>query len=114
MAKILRTWTFWIDSKLQEECRLHLEANVLASMRGAGGNRRAVATFRDHGDGTCVVVVMSVWDSMADIVAFSGADADAPRIDAHEEAKLIDKEPHVRHYAMTESDLRGLLPPLDS
>ncbi len=105
MSPILRTWTFWIHSALREECRLHLEATKLPELRIQPGNRRAAAVFRDLDDGTTEVVVMSVWDSMASIEAFTGkAPPLAPTIDPNDRPKLFDHEPQVRHYPMRSLD----------
>ena len=108
---ILRTWTFWIRTPQREECRLHLEVTKLAEMRAAPGNRRAAALFRDRGDGTTVVTVMSVWDSMDSIRAFAGQEMEQPSIDAQDRGKLFDREPLVRHYPMSDADALLPLPP---
>lgn len=107
---ILRTWTFWIRTPQREECRLHLEASKLREMRAAPGNRRAAALFRDRGDGTTVVTVMSIWDSMSSIRAFAGPEVEQPSIDAQDLGKLFDQEPAVRHFPMSEADTLRALP----
>lgn len=89
MDKILRTWTFWIRSDLRTECEAHLEATKLQEMRDAPGNHRAAALFRERNDGTTIVVVMSIWDSMESIRAFAGGDAAQPSIDAVDLAKGV-------------------------
>ena len=104
MSPILRTWTFWIHTVLREECRLHLEATKLPELRSQPGNRRAAAVFRDRGDGTTEVVVMSIWDSMASIEAFAGNAPLKPTIDPNDRPKLFDHEPQVRHYPMRSLD----------
>jgi len=101
---ILRTWTFWIHTHLREECRLHLEATKLPELRAQPGNSRAAAVFRDLEDGTTEVVVMSVWDSMASIEAFTGKAPLVPTIDPNDRPKLFDHEPQVRHYPMRSLD----------
>ena len=111
MDNILRTWTFWIRTPLREECRAHLEQGKLKEMRAASGNQRAAALFRDRGDGTTVVVVMSIWDSMASIRAFAGEDHEQPSIDAADRPKLFDREPVVRHYAVPDWNSLDHLPP---
>ena len=110
MHKILRTWTFWIRTELREECRAHLEATKLQEMRAASGNQRAAALFRDREDGTTVVIVMSVWDSMDSVRAFSPDNPDAPSIEPADRLKLFDGEPAVRHYSITGADAQALLP----
>ncbi|MBU1357542.1 MAG: antibiotic biosynthesis monooxygenase [Gammaproteobacteria bacterium] len=111
MDKILRTWTFWIRSDLRDECREHLEATKLKEMRAATGNHRAAALFRDREDGTTVVVVMSVWDSMESIRAFSGGDHEQPSIDPADLKKIFDRDHRVGHYSMSDVNVRAMLPP---
>ena len=111
MDKILRTWTFWIRTDLCDECREHLEATKLQEMRSAPGNHRAAALFRDRNDGTSVVVVMSVWDSMDSIRAFAGGDHEQPSVDPADLAKIFDRDRKVGHYSMSDANVRALLPP---
>lgn len=110
MDKILRTWTFWIRSDLRTDCEAHLEATKLQEMRDAPGNLRAAALFRERNDGTTIVVVMSIWDSMESIRAFAGGDAAQPSIDAADMAKIFDSDQKVGHYPLSDC-LRTLLPP---
>lgn len=74
MNNILRAWTFWIRTPLREECREYLERTKLKELAAAPGSQRAAALFRDLGDGTTEVVVVSVWDSVQSIRAFVGDD----------------------------------------
>jgi heme-degrading monooxygenase HmoA len=104
MDRILRTWTFWIRAGLREECRAYLEATKLPELAAQPGNLRASALFRDVGDGTTEVVVMSIWESMASIEAFTGRQSAAPTIDPMDRPKLFDHEPQVRHYFLRELD----------
>lgn len=110
MNPILRTWTFWIRTAVEAECRAYLETVKLNEMRAAPGNCRAAALFRDREDGTTVVVVMSVWDSMESVRAFSGNDHEAPSIDPADRGKIFDLEPKVRHYLMSDGSARALIP----
>lgn len=109
MAKILRTWTFWIRSELRAECEAHLEATKLQEMKDAPGNHRATAFFRERNDGTTIVVVMSIWDSMESIHAFVGGDAALPSIDVADLAKIFDSDQKVGHYPLSDCVL-SLLP----
>jgi hypothetical protein len=111
MDKILRTWTFWIRTDLCDECRAHLEATKLQEMRSAPGNHRATALFRDRNDGTSVVIVMSIWDSMESIRAFAGGDPEQPSVDPADLAKIFDRDRKVGHYSMADANVRALLPP---
>ncbi|MBO9512791.1 MAG: antibiotic biosynthesis monooxygenase [Variovorax sp.] len=110
MGKILRAWTFWIRTELRGECSDHLDATVLQRIRAAEGNQRAAALFRDLNDGTTEVVVVSVWDSMESIQAYAGDPHTAPGIDPRDVPKLFDREPTVRHYAISSIPTEWTLP----
>ena len=110
-SNILRAWTFWIRTHLREECREYLEGTKLIELRETPGCQRAAALFRDLSDGTVEVVVVSVWDSMASIHAFAGGEPLKPSIDPKDREKLFDREPTVRHYAMSDQSAIALLPP---
>lgn len=110
MAKILRTWTFWIRTELQQEAHDYLEGGKLQEMRSAPGNRRVAALFRERQDGTTVVVVMSIWNSMESIRAFMGDDHNQPWIEPAELARVFDSEDKVGHYSLSDASVRELLP----
>ena len=111
MAKILRTWTFWIRTELRQEAHDYLEAGRLREMRAAPGNRRASAVFRERQDGTTVVVVMSIWDSLESIRAFVGDDHDRPRLAPEELERVFDSDSKVGHYSLSDASVQELLPP---
>jgi heme-degrading monooxygenase HmoA len=108
--KILRTWTFWIRTGLRDECRLHLEATKLREMNAAPGNERATAVFRDLGDGSTEVAVVSIWTSMEMIRRYVDVEDMQPSIDPADRPKLLDREPMVRHEVMTDEDVFSVLP----
>jgi heme-degrading monooxygenase HmoA len=110
MDKIFRAWTFWIRTSLREECQTYLETIKLKEMNAAPGNERAAALFRDLGDGTTEVAVVSVWQSMDAIRHYVGTEPLQPSIDAEDRKKLFDREPIVRHYAMTDQSAAPLMP----
>lgn len=109
---ILRTYGFWILSSLRDECREFLEANTLKELIESPGNLRSTALFRDQADGTVEVVILALWDSMDSVKAFLGKqDLRKPRIDPTVHAKLFDREPYVRQYALSDPDALSLIPP---
>jgi len=110
-ANVLRAFTFWIRSHLRDECNAYLESTRLKELRSAPGIQRAAAVFRDLGDGTTEVVVMSVWDSMESILAFAGIEPMKPIVETNIQHKLFDREPTVRHYSLTDRSALDLLPP---
>ncbi|MDB5829320.1 MAG: hypothetical protein JWQ73_3540 [Variovorax sp.] len=110
--KILRTYGFWILPSLRDECREFLEATTLKELIESPGNLRSVALFRDQEDGTVEVVILALWDSMESVLAFHGKkDLRTPRIDPTVHAKLFDREPYVRQYALSDPDALALVPP---
>ncbi|HSU23881.1 hypothetical protein NF681_20945 (plasmid) [Comamonadaceae bacterium OTU4NAUVB1] len=110
MDKIFRAWTFWIRTALREECQHYLDTVKLKEMNAAPGNERAAALFRDLGDGTTEVAVVSVWESMDAIRGYVGTEPLQPSIDAEDRKKLFDREPIVRHYAMSDQSALMLMP----
>lgn len=108
---ILRAWTFWILTPLREECREHLERTKLKEYRGVDGCQRAVALFRDLGDGSTEVAFISVWKSMAHIRAHVGDEILKSTIDPEDRKKLLDREPTVRHHDVSDRSGVGMIPP---
>lgn len=104
MAKVLRTWTFWIKAALEDECRDYLERHVLRDLRGQSGNLRASALFRGLGDGTTQVVVASVWESMDCIRAYDGGGTSRPAIAPDIHAKILDRDSKIRYFAIDSLD----------
>lgn len=111
MHNILRAFTFWIRTELRDECNDYLERTKLRELRAAPGSQRAAAVFRDLGDGTTEVVVMSVWDSMTSIDAFMGQDPPRPIVEPSVRHKLFDREPVVRNYEISDQSVLAMLPP---
>jgi len=98
MPRILRTWTFWIRTVCEDECRAYLDRHNLPLIRAQPGCLHARAIFRPFGDSATEVVVASVWRSMADIRAYTGrGDPMRPRGDPLAVLRTMDREPYVRH-----------------
>ena len=110
MDKIFRAGTFWIRTELREECQTYLDTIKLKEMNAAPGNERAAALFRNLGDGTTEVAVVSVWESMEAIRQYVGTEPLQPSIDAEDRKKLFDREPIVRHYAIDDRNVVPLMP----
>jgi Antibiotic biosynthesis monooxygenase len=110
MSSILRAWTFWILTPLRDECREHLERTKLPEYRAVPGCQRAIAMFRDLGDGSTEVAFLSIWDSIEHIRAHVGEAILESTIDPEDHHKLLDREPRVRHYAVTDRSAVGFMP----
>ena len=109
MEKILRTWTFWIHTHLHGECQTYLENVKLKEMNAAPGNERATAIFRDLGDGSTEVTVISIWESMDMIRKFAKTEC-LPSIDPEDRKKLLDRDPVVRHEVINDEHVFSLMP----
>ncbi|MDB5879131.1 MAG: hypothetical protein JWQ41_2545 [Variovorax sp.] len=107
--KILRSWTFWIHTHLREECQEYMENYKLKEMNAAPGNERATAIFRDLGDGSTEVVVISIWESMDMIRRFVRTEHQ-PSIHPDDRAKLLDRDPVVRHEVISDEHVFSLMP----
>ncbi|MGI4777750.1 MAG: hypothetical protein ACRYGA_06465 [Janthinobacterium lividum] len=107
--KILRSWTFWIPTHLRDECQTYMDAVKLRQMNAAPGNERATAIFRDLGDGSTEVAVISIWESMEMIRRFVTNET-LPSIHPEDRAKLIDRDPVVRHEVITAEHVFSLMP----
>jgi hypothetical protein len=114
MDTILRAWTCWIRTEKRAACHGQLDAAALKRLRKVRGYQRAAVLFRDLGDGTTEVVVISVWESMEAIRAYAGELLTVPAIDLELIPKLydhvFDHEPHVRHYALSDPNVAAMLP----
>ena len=77
----------------------YLEATGLADYRATPGNRGAWLLRRDDGD-VVHLTTLSFWDSVAAIVAFAGDDYARARYYAEDDAYLLEREPHVHHFAV--------------
>lgn len=107
--KILRSWTFWIHTHLREECQEYMENYKLKEMNAAPGNERATAIFRDLGDGSTEVAVISIWESMDMIRRFVRTEHQ-PSIHPEDRAKLLDRDPVVRHEVLSDEHVFSLMP----
>ena len=107
--KILRTWTFWIPTHEREECQAYMDTVKLPQMNAAPGNERATAIFRNLGDGSTEVAVISIWESM-DMIRRFVTDERLPSIHPDHRAKLVDRDPTVRHEVLTDEHVFSVMP----
>jgi heme-degrading monooxygenase HmoA len=86
-----------------------MENYKLKEMNAAPGNERATAIFRDLGDGSTEVVVISIWESMDMIRRFVRTEHQ-PSIHPDDRAKLLDRDPVVRHEVISDEHVFSLMP----
>ena len=94
---IVRMWHGRVPVAKADAYAAYVEATGLADYRATAGNRGAWLLRRDEGD-VAHVTTLSFWDSVEAIVAFAGADYERARYYPEDDAFLLEREPHVRHY----------------
>jgi heme-degrading monooxygenase HmoA len=83
----------------------YLEATGLREYAATPGNRGVLALTRDV-DGRTEFVLLSFWETRADIAGFSGADIDRAVFYPEDDRFLVARDLHVTHYELA-SDSRG-------
>lgn len=78
-----------------------LEARAIPDYTSVDGNRGAYVLRRDDGD-VAHFLTLSLWESMAAIEAFAGADVAKAKYYPEDRDYLLEFEPEVRHYAWTD------------
>jgi heme-degrading monooxygenase HmoA len=74
-------------------------SHVLDALSGLDGFRGAYLLRRSHGSGT-EFVTLTLFDSLADVRRFAGADVDAANVSPAARAVLDDVDERVRHYTV--------------
>lgn len=93
---IVRVWTARTsgDPRAYEH---EFRGHVLGALGGLAGFRGAYLLRRPTATGT-EYVTLTMFDSLADVRRFSGADVDAANVSAAARAVLDDVDERVRHY----------------
>jgi heme-degrading monooxygenase HmoA len=107
---IARIWRGFTDAAKADEYLDYLRLTGLKDYRETAGNRGVLALRRVHGD-RCEFVLISLWDSMDAVHAFSGTSADEAKYYPEDVRFLLEMEPHVRHYEVADGigDLVAML-----
>lgn len=96
---IARLWHGRVPLAKANAYEAYLAATGLADYRATPGNRGAWLLRRDEGD-VAHFTTLTFWDSVAAIVAFAGADYERARYYPEDDAYLLEREPHVRHFTV--------------
>ena len=98
-AMIARMWHGRVPLAKADAYTAYVEATGLADYRATPGNRGAWLLRRDAG-AVAHFTTLTFWDSVAAIVAFAGDDYERARYYPEDDAYLLEREPHVRHFAV--------------
>ena len=98
---MLRYWSARaVDAANADAYERHATGAVFPALERMAGFRGAMLLRREVDD-AIELVVMTLWDSMAAIHAFAGADAEAAVVGPDAQAVLTSFDSRVRHYQLT-------------
>lgn len=104
---IARTWRGATASEDADAYVRYLEETGFLEYRRARGNLGVLCLQHTEHDRTEFLLV-SLWASEGDAVAFAGGDPTRAVFYAEDERFLIDRDEHVRHYRIPYGDLDAL------
>ncbi len=99
---IARIWRGLTAADQTDEYLEYLRLTGLKEYRETAGNRGVFVLQRVMGD-RCEVVLVSLWDSMDAVRRFAGDQPEAAKSYPEDQRFLLEMEPHVRHYEVTDA-----------
>jgi heme-degrading monooxygenase HmoA len=94
---IARTWRGWTAASDADRYVEYLKETGVRAFRDTPGCRGAFV-LRRIADGRAEFVVLSLWDSLEAVRAFSGPDERVAVFYPEDDAFLVDRERHADHY----------------
>ena len=101
---ILRRWRGAVRPEDAAAYLAHQSGTGVREYRATPGNLGALVLRRDVGD-LVEVVTLSWWESMDDVRRFAGDDPGRAVFYAGDDDLLVEKDQHVDHFEVVESDL---------
>lgn len=102
---IARLWHGRVPREKSSEYLRRMESIAIPDYRAVSGNRGAYFLHRVEGD-VVHVVALTFWESRKSIEAFAGADIAAAKYYDFDREFLLELEPSVTHYEVTEGPRR--------
>lgn len=99
-APVARSWSARATAAGAEAYLAHFQKAVLPALREIDGHRGALVLRRPEGD-LVRITVLTLWESMAAVERFAGADAEAAVVEPAARAVLADFDPRVEHFELT-------------
>jgi heme-degrading monooxygenase HmoA len=100
---IARLWSARTTPTQSELYLRHFGAAVLPALRGFKGYVSSTVLTRPA-DAAIEILVITIWQSIAVIEAFSGPDCEAAVVDPEAAALLTDYDRRARHYEIASAD----------
>ena len=99
---IARTWHGAVPAEKADAYHDYLLKTGVPDYQRTPGNRGVYVLRRSEGD-VAHLMLLSLWDSLGVIEAFTGDDAERARYYPEDEAYLLELEPAVTHYEVLAS-----------
>lgn len=93
---IARTWHGRVPAAKADAYHAYLLRTGVADYRTTAGNRGVLVQRHLEGE-VAHFTLTTLWDDLASIVAFAGADHARARYYPEDDDYLLEREPHVRH-----------------
>jgi heme-degrading monooxygenase HmoA len=106
---IARIWTGATRTEDAEAYEAYMHAEAMPGYRDTPGNRAVFMLRRDLDNGRTEFTMVTVWDDIAAVEAFTGPEVDKAVFFAKDEDYLVERDLVVRHYDVYgSSGLAGL------
>ena len=102
---IMRRWRGAVRSGDADAYLAHQSSTGIRDYRATPGNRGAFVLRRPLEGDLVEVVTLSLWDSMDDVRGFAGEHPEVAVFYPGDDDLLVEKDVHVEHYEVAESDL---------
>jgi heme-degrading monooxygenase HmoA len=101
---IARTWRGWTAAEDADRYVTYLRETGVKEYRETPGNRGVLVLRRIEG-GRAEFFLVSLWDSMDAVHAFSGPDERVARFYPEDDRFLVERETHADHYEVAAEEL---------
>lgn len=98
-APVARSWSARATPSGAAAYLAHFRTAVLPALRETGGHRGALVLRRAEGD-LVRITVLTLWESMAAVERFAGADVEAAVVEPAARAVLADCDTRVEHFEL--------------
>ena len=105
---VLRLWKGRSTVERGSEYVRHATKKVFPALRAIDGHRGAYL-LRRMVDGAIEFVVLTLWDSMATVRRFAGAEPDKAVVEAEARAILSSFDVSITHYEIVQGPVRGVV-----
>jgi hypothetical protein len=99
-APVARSWSARATPAGAEAYLAHFQGAVLPALRETGGHHRGALVLRRPEGGLVRITVLTLWESMAAVERFAGADGEAAVVEPAARAVLADFDSRVEHFEL--------------